>query len=55
MPGHPWTTLLFVIACVLVVAGTVYSHPRDSLVGWLILASGIPVYLFWRNFGDNRK
>jgi len=55
VPGHPWTTQLFVIACVLVVAGTVYSHPRDSLVGWLILASGIPVYLFWRNFGDNRK
>jgi hypothetical protein len=26
----------------------VYSHPKESLIGWLLLASGIPVYLFWR-------
>jgi APA family basic amino acid/polyamine antiporter len=48
VPGHPWTTALFVLACALIVLGTVYSHPRDSLTGWLILASGIPVYLLWR-------
>jgi len=47
VPGHPYTTGLFVACCVLIVAGTVYSHPRESLVGWLILASGIPTYLFW--------
>ena len=48
VPGHPWTTGLFVAACVAIVAGTVYSHPRESLVGWMILLSGIPVYLWWR-------
>lgn len=47
VPGHPWTTGLFVAACALIVAGTVYSHPKESFVGWLILASGVPVYLFW--------
>jgi APA family basic amino acid/polyamine antiporter len=47
VPGHPWTTGLFVAASVLIVAGTVYSHPKESLIGWLLLASGIPVYLFW--------
>jgi len=51
VPGHPWTTALFVAASALIVAGTVYTHPKESLVGWLILASGIPVYLFWRRFG----
>ncbi len=51
VPGHPWTTGLFVVASALIVAGTVYSHPKESLVGWLIMASGIPVYLFWRRFG----
>ncbi len=51
VPGHPWTTGLFVAASVLIVAGTVYSHPKESFVGWMILASGIPVYLFWRHFG----
>ena len=31
--------------------GSVYNHPRESLVGWMILASGIPVYLYWRQLG----
>src|SRR5579864_8582858 len=47
-PGHPWTTALFVFACVAIVTGTVFSHPKESLIGWLFLASGIPAYLFWR-------
>jgi basic amino acid/polyamine antiporter, APA family len=51
VPGHPWTTGLFVAACALIVIGTVYNHPRESLVGWMILASGIPVYLYWRQLG----
>jgi APA family basic amino acid/polyamine antiporter len=54
VPGHPWTTGLFVAASALIVAGTVYSHPRESFTGWLILASGIPVYLFWRRFGARK-
>jgi APA family basic amino acid/polyamine antiporter len=48
VPGHPWTTGLFVLACAAIVAGTVFSHPQESLIGWLLLASGIPAYLFWR-------
>jgi APA family basic amino acid/polyamine antiporter len=48
VPGHPWTTGLFVLACAAIVAGTVFSHPKESLIGWLLLASGIPAYLFWR-------
>ena len=52
VPGHPWTTGLFVAACALIVFGTVYSYPKDSLVGWLILASGIPAYFFWRRLGQ---
>jgi APA family basic amino acid/polyamine antiporter len=48
VPGHPWTTTLFVASSALIVIGTVYSHPKESLVGWMILASGIPVYFYWR-------
>jgi basic amino acid/polyamine antiporter, APA family len=54
VPGHPVTTALFIAASVLIVAGTVYSHPRESLTGWLILASGIPVYLFWSRLGRRK-
>jgi APA family basic amino acid/polyamine antiporter len=55
VPGHPWTTGLFIISCALIVIGTVYSHPQESLVGWMILASGIPVYLYWRHWGRKGK
>jgi APA family basic amino acid/polyamine antiporter len=48
VPGHPWTTALFIASSALIVIGTVYSHPKESLVGWMIMASGIPVYLYWR-------
>lgn len=47
-PGHPWTTGLFVLACILIVAATVTSAPRNAAVGIGILLSGIPVYFAWR-------
>lgn len=47
-PGHPYTTILFCAACWFVVANTIYRYPGDTVLGLLILSSGIPAYLFWR-------
>jgi APA family basic amino acid/polyamine antiporter len=47
-PGHPITTIAFVIACFLVVASTINKYPANSAVGLAILATGIPVYFLWR-------
>lgn len=47
-PGHPFTTAIFVIACWLVVLGTVARSPKDSAIGFAILAAGLPAYAFWR-------
>ncbi len=47
VPGHPWTTILFVLSCWLVVANTIYTYPRNSLIGVLILLLGLPVFAFW--------
>jgi basic amino acid/polyamine antiporter, APA family len=47
VPGHPYTTALFTVACVAIVASTVWSDPWNSMKGWLILIAGIPVYLYW--------
>jgi APA family basic amino acid/polyamine antiporter len=47
VPGHPYTTALFVVACVAIVASTVWADPGNSVKGWLILLTGIPVYLYW--------
>jgi basic amino acid/polyamine antiporter, APA family len=49
VPGHPWTTIAFIVACWLIVAGTVYQHPANSAIGFVILLAGIPAYLFWRS------
>jgi APA family basic amino acid/polyamine antiporter len=47
VPGHPVTTALFVAACWIVVAATIYKSFADSVVGLLILAAGLPAYIFW--------
>jgi APA family basic amino acid/polyamine antiporter len=52
VPGHPFTTALFVAACALIVAATVYKYPYNSAVGLALLATGIPVYFLWRGRKD---
>jgi len=47
VPGHPVTTIVFIVACWLVVGNTLYNSPGDSLIGVLILLLGLPVYAFW--------
>ncbi len=49
VPGHPVTTLAFVIVCWLVVINTVYKYPENTAIGLAILLAGIPVYFFWRS------
>ena len=48
VPGHPITTLLFVLVCWLVVINTVYKYPENTAIGLGILLAGIPVYFLWR-------
>ncbi len=48
VPGHPWTTLLFVAAEWIVVASTFARDPQRSFIGLAIALAGLPVYFFWR-------
>ena len=47
VPWHPFTTGLFILACWLVVANTIYKYPMNSLLGMAILLLGIPAYALW--------
>ena len=47
VPGHPYTTGLFALSRVAIVASTVWSNPQNSAIGLGILLTGIPVYWFW--------
>jgi len=46
-PGHPWSTGLFMLAAVYVVLGAIVSNPMNAIRGTLVLAAGVPVYLWW--------
>ena len=48
MWGYPVTPVLFALASVWVVANTLVTTPLPSLAGLLLIASGIPVYFWWR-------
>ena len=48
MPGHPYTTALFCLACAGLVANTIYRFRADTLIGMAILVSGVPVYYIWK-------
>ena len=47
-PFHPWSTGLFMLAAAYVVLGAVVSNPMNALRGTLVLAAGVPVYLWWK-------
>jgi APA family basic amino acid/polyamine antiporter len=47
VPGHPFTTGIFVAVCWLVVANTVYKYPRNTALGFFVLLLGLPVYGYW--------
>jgi basic amino acid/polyamine antiporter, APA family len=48
VPGHPWTTGLFVSIAWLVAGNTIYKYPRNAGVALCILFAGIPVFYFFR-------
>jgi len=47
-PGYPLLPALFVITAAFVVASAIWSNPRNALLGVVLIAAGIPAFLFWR-------
>ncbi len=44
IPLHPYSTALFTAIAFSIVAGALYKAPVDTLIGWGIIATGLPVY-----------
>jgi APA family basic amino acid/polyamine antiporter len=55
VPGHPFTTALFVAACWLVVLSTVYKYPANSAIGFLIVLAGVPACYYWLRQGRKKS
>jgi APA family basic amino acid/polyamine antiporter len=50
VPGHPFTTMLFVLSCAAIVLSAVIASPRNSAIALCIMMAGLPVYYFWSRF-----
>jgi basic amino acid/polyamine antiporter, APA family len=48
VPGHPFTTILFVLSCATIVLSAIIASPRNSGIALCIMLTGLPVYYFWR-------
>jgi len=48
VPGHPLTTMLFVLCCAAIVLSAIIASPRNSIIALCIMLLGLPVYYFWR-------
>ncbi|GAC1489772.1 MAG: amino acid permease [Gemmatimonadaceae bacterium] len=48
VPGYPVVPALFVIVAAYVVVSVIWSNPRNALLGVLLIALGVPAFLFWR-------
>ena len=48
MWGYPVTPVLFGVASLLLVINTLVTKPLPSLAGLALIASGLPVYFWWR-------
>ena len=44
VPGHPFTTILFIAGCWFVAINTIIHFPQNTLIGIAILIAGIPAY-----------
>jgi APA family basic amino acid/polyamine antiporter len=48
VPLYPWVPALFVAVAVLIVGSVLWTNPMRSGLGFVLLALGIPAYLFWK-------
>ena len=48
VPGHPFTTMLFVLSCAAIVVSAIIASPRNSTIALCIMLAGLPVYYFWK-------
>jgi APA family basic amino acid/polyamine antiporter len=47
-PGFPWPPVIFIACALMLLVNTLWTTPKESLVGLGLIALGIPVYLIFR-------
>src|SRR6266436_6706146 len=47
IPGHPFTTLFFIVACCVITFSVVYKEPLNTAISLGIMLLGLPAYFVW--------
>ncbi len=47
IPGHPFTTAFFIVACCVITFSVIYKEPLNSAISFGIMLAGLPVYFIW--------
>jgi APA family basic amino acid/polyamine antiporter len=50
VPGHPFTTILFVLSCAGIVGSAIVASPANSAIALCIMLAALPVYYYWSKF-----
>jgi basic amino acid/polyamine antiporter, APA family len=50
VPGHPFTTILFVLSCAGIVGSAIVASPANSAIALCIMLAALPVYYYWMRF-----
>ncbi len=53
--GYPFTPLIYVAVAAMLILDLAYLAPATSGIGYLLVLSGIPVYLLWRHRRSQRS
>ena len=48
VPAHPLPTIAFVAVAGFIVVNTIARYPANTVIGFALLAAGVPVYYLWR-------
>jgi len=45
--GYPWVPAIFVLVAIALLGSTLVASPRESILGLVLIAAGIPFYRHW--------
>jgi APA family basic amino acid/polyamine antiporter len=48
VPGYPFVPLLFVLVAIALLYSTLLTSPRESGIGLVLIAAGLPFYFHWK-------
>src|SRR5690606_19315039 len=46
--GYPFVPIIFTIFCIILLIVTFIESPTESIIGMLLILSGLPFYFYWK-------